>query len=146
MFGRFSRLGRSHGSGDRDVAEPVAGTLHRRVLHRGLGFGLRCLHALPRAQIALHLTHHADGLGAAAAGFRGVRAGDDGEAKAVLGMRIGADDLGGEIGLEGIGGIQGDDRRHGGFLAVGAGFRGVGDRRWKETAQGGEDFAGNSGG
>jgi hypothetical protein len=64
----------------------------------------------------LHFTRHADGVGAAAAGICGVLSGLDGEAEAVLGMRIGV------------------------------GILGVGDQRRKEGAKSGDDFVGGGGG
>jgi hypothetical protein len=54
---------------------------------------------------------------------------------------LGQDDVGGEFGLQRIGGVQGGDRRHGDFVAGGAGFGRIGAGRGKAGAEVGEDFA-----
>jgi hypothetical protein len=59
---------------------------------------------------------------------------------------IGGHDLGGKIGLVGVGGVQRGHERHRVFLTVGAGFRGVRDGWREETAEGGKDLARYGGG
>src|SRR6202035_1110312 len=69
-----------------------------------------------------------------------------GEAQAVHGAGVGGDNLGGELGLEGVGGMQSGDRGHRGFIARGAIFRRV-SRQWREgAAECREDFARDGGG
>ena len=80
------------------------------------------------------------GLGAAAAGFLGIECGGC-ATQTVLGMRVGGDDVDGEPYLEGVGGIEGGDRGHGGVLAPGAIAGRVGGEAGHLGAQGGEGFA-----
>jgi hypothetical protein len=53
--------------------------------------------------------------------------------------------LGGELGLEGVGGMQRGDRLHGGVQALGAGLRGVVGRRRNKFAEFAIGLAGESG-
>ena len=105
LVGRFG-LGRQR---DRGITEPISGTLHRRGVHRCLGFFAFRLHALQFAQPLSHLTHHAGGLGATAQSRRKVVSVMAGEAEAVHGAGVGGDNLGGELGLESVGGMQSGD-------------------------------------
>jgi hypothetical protein len=110
---------------------------------RGLQLLAHRLVALEHAQAALHVAHHHAGLGSAAAGILGLRAGLDGEAHAVLAMGIGADDLGGEQGLAGIAGMQRDDGVHRGVGAPGTCLGRVDARRGEEFAEAGVHLGGD---
>ena len=80
------------------------------------------------AQQAAHLTQGGVGLGAAFGRGGEVAAELAGEAEAVHGVCLGHDDVGCELGLQRVGGMQCGDRGHGGFVACGAGVRSVGGR------------------
>ena len=122
--------------------EPIAGAFHRRGVHRVFGGFPRRLGALENAQAALHEAHHGGGLGAAPAGGFGVGVRCDGRAKAVHGLGVGGDDLGGEQGFGDVGRVVGGDRGHGGFDAgFEAAVRAGGGRR-EGGAQGVEDVEG----
>ena len=84
------------------------------------------------------MTHHDGGLGAAAADLPGILAGGGGEVGEFLGVGIRPDDLDGEVGLEGVGGVQGGDRGHGEFVSSRAGFGGVGPGRREQATEVGE--------
>jgi hypothetical protein len=69
-----------------------------------------------------------------------------GEAVAIHDGGIRGDDIGGELCLESIGGMQCRDRCHGGVVPVGAGLGRVDDGRRERAAEGCEDLAGDGGG
>jgi hypothetical protein len=103
----------------------------------GLASGLE---AEQRAESALAGARHERGLGSV------VLQGIDGEIRlrgggeSVLGVEVGANDLGGEFGLGGVRGPERDCGRNGAFVADGAGLGRIGGRRREVGAEGGIDL------
>ncbi len=115
-------------------------------MHLGQRLVVLRLHRAVVAKQGAHLAEHSGGLGAAVhRGGEVVEVGA-GEAQAVPGVEFDADDVGGEAGLEGIGGMQGGDRLHGFVCALGANVGTVGGGRRESAAEGGVDLAGDRGG
>ena len=123
--------------------EPVAGALHGGWVHCRQRLVALRLSVSVFAQQAAHLTQGGVGLGAAFDRGGQVVTKLAGEAEAVDGIGLSHDDVGGEFGLQRVGGMQRGDGGHGGFVA---GVGGVNDRRREGGAEGGENFAGDGGG
>ena len=139
------RIGWGHGVrcglGHRDLAEPVAGALHRGRVQRGQLLLARRLHAQQRAQRRVRLARHGRGLGTAAVHLGGVGGGEAGRAQAVGRVGIHADDPRGQPGLEGVGGVEGGDGVHCAPFAGSAGVGGVVGGWGEHGADEGVDFA-----
>jgi hypothetical protein len=123
----------------RDAVEPVASADHLLTSAGGGSSDRRFprgLHALQCAQPALHQVHHGNGVRSAAKDGLRPLARLGGEAKALRGVGLGTDDLGGEQGFEGIGGAQRGDGVDRSLFADGTILRRAGRRVWEEAEEG----------
>jgi hypothetical protein len=125
---------------------PAFAKSRRGGARRGCGAFARRLHAMQGSQHALHLAHHERGLRAATMDVLGLPVRLDGEAEALHGVCIGCYDLGGESGLEGVGGAQHGDGSDGRCVPFGAFIGRIDDRRREQGAQGCEDLAADGSG
>ena len=82
------------------------------------------------------LAHHAGGLRGASQDAREIRRMHPCQPQAVHRLGVGGDELGGEVGLRGVGGQQPGHLRDGGVVAVSEVFRCVGERRREGGVEG----------